>query len=77
MYHVFVELLNFFVLVFIDATYNIGNRRSNVLNVVIVDNHYRSVLAVTAIVRCEVTKSYSAFWDSFEREKNSDGRLSV
>lgn len=53
-------LLNFFDLVFIDATYNINNRSFNALNVVIVDNHYRSVLAATAIARCEVTESYSS-----------------
>lgn len=58
MYHVFVALLNFFGLVFIDASYNktLKVQRSESCAC---EESYKSVLAVTAIARCEVTESYS------------------
>ena len=67
-------LREFFDLVFIDSTYNVNNRKFNALNVVVVDGHYRTVLAATAIVRSELTDSYSKLL-SFIWEKVKPRRM--
>lgn len=48
-------------LIFLDGTYNISSRKCILLNLVVIDNHYRSVIAATAFVMHEDTENYVKF----------------
>lgn len=48
-------------LLYIDGTYKVNKRKYVVLNLVVVNNHNRSVIGATAFVKSESTESYKNF----------------
>lgn len=56
-------LRNYSDLFFIDSTFKVNSKNFNAINIVVIDNHYRSILAATGLVKSEVNQTYTDLLD--------------